>query len=197
MLLDLDTNNVIRQRSSSNRSDSEGWTDGSISRANLTAWDGDLVGLTACWSSINASIPIRLWYASDNETFEEYLWFAERDEWVRQPSWQGYNGAAGVGFHTGAGFNTYVGMVNTRNELKFFYQRTAGEDLSNWQESKFADTLLLGRPTLTRFIQHHIQFSTSIPDRLSLSLSNTPPTNRSPATAYEWKGLYGTAKIPA
>lgn len=129
-LSDLDSENFIRQRSGNNQS--TGWTEGSISKAKLAAWNGDLVGLSACESAINGSIPVRLFYASNSTAFEEYLWYAEEDEWVWQKTWNGYSGAAGVGCHPGIGYYRYTGLVNPSNRIEIWYQPT--EDImADWQ----------------------------------------------------------------
>lgn len=93
-----------------------------------------MVGLKACWSSINTSVPIRLFYASNATTIQEYLWWADEDNWVWQNSWNDYDGAANVGCRDGDGSNTHLGLVTLNNQIEFWYQRTAGDDLSNWQE---------------------------------------------------------------
>jgi hypothetical protein len=112
---DIDSDNFIRQRSGNNGT--TGWTEGSISKAKLTAWDGDLVGLTACASAIDESAPIRLFYASSSTSVE------------------GYSGAAGVGCFGGTGAYRYLGLVNTENQLEIWYQ--ASEDVgSDWQKGQ-------------------------------------------------------------
>ena len=128
---DIDSDNLIQQRSGNNRTD--GWTEGSISKSKLTAWDGDLVGLTACASALDDSAPIRLFYASSNTAVEEYLWRAEKDEWDWQQTWEGYSGAAGVGCFGGTGDYRYLGLVNSKNGLEIWYQ--ASEDVgTDWQK---------------------------------------------------------------
>jgi hypothetical protein len=143
---DIDSDNFIRQRSGDNRT--AGWTEGSISKAELTAWDGDLVGLTACASAIDESAPIRLFYASSSTAVEEYLWRAEKDEWVRQQTWEGYSGSAGVGCFGGTGAYRYLGLVNTENQLEIWYQ--ASEDGgTDWQKGQYPQIQLRKSPELT------------------------------------------------
>lgn len=92
--------------------------------------------MSACWSSINASVPIRLFYASDNATLQEYLWWSERDEWVWQRSWEGYDGAASIGCYDGDwGDYTYIGLLKPNNELEFWYQSKTGDDQADWRRS--------------------------------------------------------------
>lgn len=77
-----------------------------------------------------------LWFASDSTTFQEYLY--QDDEWKWQRSWEGYNGAAGVGcFSWGAGPYKYVGFVNVDNQLEIWWQNsTSVEGPSGWNQSK-------------------------------------------------------------
>lgn len=131
---DIDTDNILRQRSGNNRTD--GWTEGSLSKANLTAWGGDLVGLAACDSAINETIPLRLFFASNSTAFEEYLWFTDEDKWVWQQTWEGYSGAASVGCFGNLDGYRYVGLVSRSNQLEFWYQ--AQEDLQDgWQKGEY------------------------------------------------------------
>jgi hypothetical protein len=128
---DVDSDNLIRQRSGNNRT--AGWTEGSIYESKLTAWEGDLVGLTACASALDDSAPIRLFYASSSTAVEEYLWRSEKDEWDWQQTWDGYSGAAGVGCFGGTGDYRYLGLVNSENGLEIWYQ--ASEDVeTDWQK---------------------------------------------------------------
>lgn len=147
---DIDSNDHIRQRSGNNR-----WTEASISEARLTAWNGDLVGLAACDSAINESIPIRLFYAFNSTSFEEYLWKADEDEWVWQQTWPDYSAAAGVGCHTGVGYNRYVGLVRPSNRLEFWYQPT--DDIkAEWQEGWYPLACYFGNQT-DQFLQRNMK----------------------------------------
>jgi hypothetical protein len=131
--LDIDSDNLVRQRSGNNRT--VGWTEGSITKAKLTAWDGDLVGLSVCESVANESAPIRLFYASNSTAFEEYLWWAEDDNWEWQRTWEGYSASADVGCYTGSDDYRYVGLVNPSNQLEIWYQ--PAEDVpADWQKGQ-------------------------------------------------------------
>ncbi|GAB7335737.1 hypothetical protein MBLNU13_g08033t1 [Cladosporium sp. NU13] len=99
----------------------------------LTAWDGDLVGLSACESAINESVPIRLFYASNSTAFEEYLWWAAEDKWEWRQTRQGYSGSANVGCHPGIGYYRYLGLANPSNRLEIWYQ-PAEDILAEWQK---------------------------------------------------------------
>ena len=82
---------------------------------------------------------MRLWYASDNVTFQEYL--LQDDEWKWQQSWEGYHGAAGVGCYSWSrGVNIYAGFVNINNNVEIWYQNTTGSD--GWRQSKFCSCFL-------------------------------------------------------
>lgn len=97
---DIDSNNLVRQRSGNNRT--VGWSEDSLSKAKLTVWDGDLVGLSACESAAHQSAPIRVFYAFNSTAFEENLWRADQDGWEWQRTWEGYSAAADVGCYTGS-----------------------------------------------------------------------------------------------
>lgn len=130
--IDIDQDHQLRQRSGDNSSTF--WTDGSLNESNLTAYRGDLVGLHACWAGIGARSPIRLWYASDNVTFQEYL--LQDEQWKWQRSWEGYHGAAGVGCYSwGRGDNVYSGFVNTNNNVEIWYLNATSSD--EWRQSKY------------------------------------------------------------
>lgn len=70
--VDINSNNTIRQRTSSNATDG-GWRDGSLDKANLKAYDADRVTVQACWAGTPDEAAMRLWYASGNATLEEYM----------------------------------------------------------------------------------------------------------------------------
>lgn len=122
---DIDSENQVRHRKGSNRSTA--WDEGTTREANLKAWDGDLVGMTACSGTGNDN-PIRLFYASSNTTFEEYLWNMQDDTWRRLRSWEGFNGAAAVRCYIGSdnntdrGANRYLILMNSNNQIEFWYQ---------------------------------------------------------------------------
>lgn len=129
---DVDSSNRVRQRTGNNQS--TGWTEGSAGKADLKVYDGDLVSMASCWGT-NNSVPIRLFYASTDKTFEEYLWRSADETWHWQRRWEGYNGAAGVSCYRGAGPNRYLGLINTNSELEFWYQDKA-EDPAEWYKCK-------------------------------------------------------------
>jgi hypothetical protein len=192
---DIDSDNFIRQRSGNNRT--TGWTEGSISKAKLTAWDGDLVGLTACSSALDESAPIRLFYASSSTSVEEYLWRAKKDEWVRQQTWDGYSGAAGVGCFGGTGAYRYLGLVNTENQLEIWYQ--ASEDVgTDWQKGQSLNEPNSAKPPeLTQPSQHNNQSPTSTQHPRSLSPSTTPSTKTPQRTKSESRQWTGRTSTPA
>jgi hypothetical protein len=85
--------------------------------------------MQACWA-INNSVPIRLFYASDNMTFEEYLWFMEDDTWEWRRSWKNYSGAASIGCYKGGPTYRYAALVNLDNQVEFWYQTKGSDDVS-------------------------------------------------------------------
>lgn len=142
---DIDTKNIIRQRSSSNDSDSS-WKDGLLEKANLEAYDADRVAMKACWESHRGAIDVRLWYASSNTTIEEYLWRASDDEWKWQQTWTGYSGTAGIGCSSGdSQAFVFVSLVNTVGRLELWaMDRTADlneDDTVEWENSKCRQAL--------------------------------------------------------
>lgn len=192
---DIDTNNVIRQRSGNNGTD--GWTEGSLAKANLTAWNGDLVGLAACDSAINETIPLRLFYASNSTAFDEYLYFASDDKWVWQQTWNGYSGAADVGcFGTIDGYR-YVGLVSTSNELEFWYQ--AEEDISaDWQQGESSSASQFDdNPANIPSPQPATPSHPSTRPPPSPSPSTTPSTKKTPPTRSKSRKWTGKTSTPA
>ena len=139
---DIDNINKIRYLTGNNGTDPAKWSRGSFPHDARAAWDGDVVGLTAC-AGINSSIPIRLWYAADSTTFEEYLWHAEDDQWELMDTWRGYSGASSVGCWNGNRNESYVGLVNLNNALTFWYYSKQGGDTSeaDWRKGWY---ILLG-----------------------------------------------------
>ena len=81
------------------------------------------------------SAPIRLFYASNSTAFEEYLWWAEQDEWEWQRTWEGYSASADVGCYTGSDNYRYVGLVNPSDRLEIWYQSVGGRP-GYWQKSQ-------------------------------------------------------------
>jgi hypothetical protein len=146
---DIDTDNFVRQRSGNN--ETAGWSEGSISKVKLTAWDGDLVGLSACESAANQSAPVRLFYASNSTAFEEYTWWAERDEWEWERTWEGYSTAANVGCYTGSDNYRYVGLVNRSNRLEIWYQ-SVEDSPDDWQKGQHIPQTFCGRLLLTSYL---------------------------------------------
>ena len=134
-VLDIDRDYRVRQRSGSNATNA--WTDGSINDKNLESYRGDLIGLHACPASPNADM--RLWYASNETTFEEYTFGNDDDdEWTWQRSWTGYSAAAGVGCYSWGPDNyTYAAFVNLDNALELWYNEKTDEDPAGWRQSMF------------------------------------------------------------
>lgn len=81
--------------------------------------------MRVCWAGINESIPLRLWYASDSTTFEEYLYHDNEGEWKWQQSWPNMSGAAGVGCYSWGPNNMYVAFVNLQNQVEIYHRSKA------------------------------------------------------------------------
>jgi hypothetical protein len=113
------------------------WTDGPINKANLTAYDGDLAGLNVCWAGIDGTLTMRLWYASSNTTFEEYLYNNEERAWDWQKRWEGFSGAAGVGCVTDPDHPyIYAAFVNLKGSVEIYYRtrREAHVSAKGWEK---------------------------------------------------------------
>lgn len=79
---------------------------------------------------------MRLWYASAETTFEEYI-FSD-DEWTWQRSWHNYSGAAGVGCYSwGPDEYTYATFVNLDNVLELWYKEKTAPNPYSWRQSMF------------------------------------------------------------
>lgn len=132
--IDIDRDYHLRQRSGSNATNI--WTDGSINEKNLATYRGDLIGLHACPASPNADM--RLWYASNETTFEEYTFSNDADEWTWQRSWTNYSGAAGVGCYSwGPDDYTYAAFANLDNDLELWNKEKTDPDPEGWRQSMF------------------------------------------------------------
>jgi len=144
----VDVNNTLRQKSNSNTTNV--WVEGPISKQNFKVYDSDQVGMQACWygsdygdsdyahtplpssgDASNASITnfqevgMHMWYASDNQTFQQLGWRAGDSQWAYQGGWPNKNGHAGVGCYSwGPGTTTYVMMVNLDNTVEFWWKDT-------------------------------------------------------------------------
>lgn len=88
----------------------------------------------ACWIDKDPQAPLRLWYASDNATFQEYV--RKGNAWTREKTWKGYSGAAGVScYSTGGGDFVYVGLINLNYELELWYRDITNQQ-SEWEQCK-------------------------------------------------------------
>lgn len=133
-LLDIDENYQVRERTGNNNT--MDWANGPIDKANLTAYRGDLIGLHACWAGYSNNVPIRLWHASDESTFEEYVFYSDENEWRWQRTWNDYSGAAGIGCYSWTGPNNfiYAAFVNSNSDVEIWYQNVTGS--ATWQQSR-------------------------------------------------------------
>jgi hypothetical protein len=137
--VDIDQNYQVRQRSGSNATTD--WTDGTINQEALQTYRGDLVGLHACIDSSDTAA-MRLWYASDDTTFEEYAF--TNDAWAWQRSWRNYSGAAGVGCYSwGTDNYTYASFVNLDNTLELWYKEKTDMDPNGWHQSQYPNPIPL------------------------------------------------------
>jgi hypothetical protein len=135
----------VRQKTNSNVTNI--WEDGFVNNLNLKAFDADAVGLQACWygnfygdddakkfptaSGANNTEGfvidhgMHLWYASDEQTFQQYGIYEGQQEWVKQKSWPNMNGHAGVGCYSWLpGSVTYAMFVNLQDTVEIWWKDT-------------------------------------------------------------------------
>jgi hypothetical protein len=159
LCVDIDSDNVVRQLVSNNGTDGA-WRRGPLEKANLHAYDADRVAMQACWAGLSGNIAMRLWFASDNDTLEEYLWVdrgdndnrTSYDDWVWQKSRPGYDPFAGIGCHNGGpvysggpDLPVIVTLLNSQSELEICTMSTAEalaqleqvNAISAWTKSKY------------------------------------------------------------
>jgi len=83
---------------------------------------------------------VRLWYASDSTTFEEYLYHDSEGEWRWQQSWKNLSAAAGVGCYSWGPNNIYAAFVNLQNQVEIHHRTKADAHLSDgWEKCKHSD----------------------------------------------------------
>jgi hypothetical protein len=137
---------------------------------------------------------MRLWFASDNDTLEEYLWVdrsdndngTSYDDWVWQQSRPGYDPFAGIGCHNGGPIYSggpdlpvIVTLLNSQSELEICTMSTAEalaqleqvNAISAWTKSKY--TSIVNTFESIRFIVL-LTFSKE-PHILLQSITSSPP----------------------
>jgi hypothetical protein len=68
---------------------------------------------------------MHLWYARDENTFEQYGIYEDQPEWISQHTWAGFNGHAGVGCYSWLpGSTTYAMLVNQANAVEIWWKDT-------------------------------------------------------------------------
>jgi hypothetical protein len=73
---------------------------------------------------------MRIWFASNSTTFQEYIWDYPDDTWKWQREWSGYNGAAGVGCYSwGDSTTAYVTLMTLRNNVELWYKDNSDESV--------------------------------------------------------------------
>ncbi|GAB7341492.1 hypothetical protein MBLNU457_7720t2 [Dothideomycetes sp. NU457] len=165
----IDVNNTLRQKTNSNATNV--WVEGPLSKQKFKVYNADQVGMQACWygndygdsdyahtplpsngDTSNASITnyqevgMHMWYASDNQTFQQLGWRAGDLQWTSQGAWENKNGHAGVGCYSwGPGTTTYVMMVNQENTVEFWWKdtntnltNTTTHPINEWVNSSIA-----------------------------------------------------------
>jgi hypothetical protein len=141
----IDTNNTVRQVVNSNTTNS--WQPGPLNDLNLKAMDSPSSGLQACWKGnyygdsdythfptpsgqVNTQpfddrVGMNIWYAVDDTTFQQYVWYNGQSTWASVQTWRGLNAHAGVGCYSwGEGTTTYAMMANQNNDVEFWWKDT-------------------------------------------------------------------------
>ena len=162
----INVNKTISEVTNSNATNV--WVPGPINDLNLQAMDDTNVGLQACWygsfysdaaykhspvpgqsttstrNSSDQTVGIHLWYATNSTSFNSVGWTYGETAWMRQQTFDGYNGHAGVGCYSwGPGSDTYVFFVNLQNEINILWKELnttlAGNDthpINVWTKSE-------------------------------------------------------------
>lgn len=135
---------MVRQKSFSNVTGI--WTDGLINNLNLKAATADLGGMQACWSNgqdwksfkFGDSVPpptinttatglggMYLWYASEENMFDQYGIIQGSSSWEKQGTFPGMNARAGVGcYFWGPKTVQYTAMVDLQNTTEVWWKDT-------------------------------------------------------------------------
>lgn len=68
---------------------------------------------------------MNIWYASDENTFQQYAWYNGSDTWQFIKPWQDFNTHAGVGCYSwGEGTTTYAMMADKKNDVQIYWKDT-------------------------------------------------------------------------
>lgn len=86
-------------------------------------WYGRLYGVTAWTDQSNMpAYGINLWYAKDEDTFEQYGIYEDQPRWSQQEIWDDFNVHAGLGCKSWVGETTiYTMLVNEQNEIEIWW----------------------------------------------------------------------------
>ncbi|KAF2133634.1 hypothetical protein P153DRAFT_282218 [Dothidotthia symphoricarpi CBS 119687] len=140
------TDNSLKQLTKSNTTDL--WESGPLNKLNLKAYDTPTVGLQACWKGnyygdpdyktfptndgsnntveFDNNIGMNIWVPIDDSTFEQYSWYAGKEDWVLIQRWRGFNTHAGVGCYSwGPTSTTYAMLVNQANDVEIHWKDTS------------------------------------------------------------------------
>lgn len=87
---------------------------------------------------------MRIWYASDDNTFKQLGWRFGESSWTEEGEFPDLNGHAGVGCYSwGPGSVTYAMFVNTKDEVEFYWRdtntslpSTASHPINKWTKGE-------------------------------------------------------------
>jgi hypothetical protein len=88
--------------------------------------------MQVCWAGSGGSSEdgMRIWFASNSTTFQEYIWYDSDDTWTWQREWTDYNGAAGIGCYSwGEDTTAYVTLVTLRDNVELWYKNNSDDTI--------------------------------------------------------------------
>lgn len=140
---DINQENMIRERYNSNQSTfgTAGiWQDGVINDLNITVLDAEQAGLLGCWygntggdvdfdggNNTTDEVGMRLWYASNSTTFQQYGWRRSSNAWVYEETWSNLNGYTSPGCYTWGPSETitYTAFVDLYGSSSIYWRDTS------------------------------------------------------------------------
>ncbi|KAK3696302.1 hypothetical protein LTR37_018038 [Vermiconidia calcicola] len=141
--------NLLKQRSITNTTYT--WTDGLINQLNIEVLDAERVGLQACFydgpvgsTGQGSWGGIRLWVASSETTFDQWVWNIGLSHWIWEQSWQELNGAASPACYGWAPDAVdYIMFLDLNNAISIYWEdistqqiSTATHPINKWTKCK-------------------------------------------------------------
>jgi hypothetical protein len=156
----VDIDGHIRQKSNSNITNT--WVDGTINSLNLAVYSASPIALQACWYGnlytnassleiplINGTSPdpgagMRLWYPSDESTWQQYSTYEGASTWTVQKPLQAFSAHAGFTCNTELpGTVDYIMGVTSHDTVELWWEdssstlaSTQAHPVGSWTNSK-------------------------------------------------------------